>query len=104
MKKIKFSKLGKDVFLSSFLLGTLLLLVFLITKAYYLLVIGFYFVITTAIVNMLVLLHELIEFLNDIPNKKASGNSVLLLMINIPVTIFYLFIIFNFGLSIFHSQ
>ncbi|MBB6371905.1 hypothetical protein [Chryseobacterium shigense] len=104
MKKIKFSKLGRDVFLSSFLLGTLLLLVFLITKAYYLLVIGFYFVVTTAIVNMLVLLHELIEFLNDIPNKKASGNSVLLLLMNIPVTILYLLIIFNFGLSMFHSQ
>ncbi len=93
MKKVEFSKLGRIVFLSSFLSGMLLLLFFLVTNAYYLIVIGFYFVLAVAVVNMLVLFHELIEFLNDISNKKASGNSVLLLLFNIPVTILYLYII-----------
>lgn len=87
--------LGRNTFLISFLSGTLLLLSYLITKADFLLIFGFYFVVITAVVNMLVLLYELLEFLTDISDKKSSGNSVLLLLVNIPITILYLFIIFN---------
>ncbi|NML70251.1 hypothetical protein HHL23_10625 [Chryseobacterium sp. RP-3-3] len=95
MKEIKYSTLGRNTFLTSFLAGTLLLIVYLITKAHFLLIFGFYFVIIAAVANMLVLLYELLEFLTDIPDKKSSGNSVLLLLVNIPITILYLFIIFN---------
>lgn len=95
MKEIKYSTLGRNTFLTSFLSGTLLLILYLITKADFLLILGFYFVIIAAVVNMLVLLYELLEFLTDISDKKSSGNSVLLLLVNIPITILYLFIIFN---------
>ncbi|KXH82731.1 hypothetical protein [Chryseobacterium kwangjuense] len=94
MKKVKYTSLGRNTFLISFLSGTLLLITYLITKADVLLLIGFYFVIIAAVVNMLILLYELIEFLNGLPDKKASGNSVLLLLVNIPVTMLYLYIVF----------
>ncbi|MCT2408146.1 hypothetical protein NZD88_11395 [Chryseobacterium antibioticum] len=95
MKEIKYSTLGRNTFLTSFLSGTLLLILYLITKADFLLILGFYFVIITAVVNMLVLLYELLEFLTDISDKKSSGNSVLLLLVNIPITMLYMFIILN---------
>jgi hypothetical protein len=33
--------------------------------------------------------------LNHISKKKSSGNSVLLLLINIPITVLYIYIILN---------
>jgi hypothetical protein len=94
MKKIKCSALGRNVFLGSFLTGTFLLVMFLITKADLLTILGFYFVIAAAVVNIIVLLYELLVFLTDASNHKPSGNSVLLLLLNIPVTLLYLFIVY----------
>jgi len=61
-------------------------------------VFGFYYVIIAAVINLLVLLYELMEFLTHITDKKSSGNSVLLLLINIPVTILYIGILIDFKL------
>ncbi|WP_343612167.1 hypothetical protein [Chryseobacterium oranimense] len=95
MKTIKFSKTGRTTFWISFLSGSFLLVSYLISRADFLLITGFYFVIIAAVINMLVLLYELLEFLNNTSEKKSSGNSVLLLLINIPVTVLYIFIILN---------
>ncbi|REC46276.1 hypothetical protein DRF67_14905 [Chryseobacterium pennipullorum] len=65
------------------------------TKEDWLLISGFYYVMITAVVNMLILLYELIEYLNDVSGKKQSGNSVLLLLVNIPVSIGYFYIFMN---------
>lgn len=93
MKKIKYTAFGRNTFLTSFLSGTLLLICFLITKAEVLMVFGFYFVIITAVVNFLILLYELLEFLTHTSDKKTSGNSVLLLLVNIPITVLYMVIL-----------
>ena len=98
MNKLKFSTLGRNTFLISFLSGTLLLVSYLITGADFLVISGFYFVIIAAVVNIFILLYELLEFLTHIPDRKSSGNSVLLLLVNIPVTILYICILFDFGL------
>lgn len=94
MTTTKFST-GRITFWTSFLLGSFLLVSYLITRADFLLISGFYFVMIAAVINMLVLLYELLEFLNNTSEKKSSGNSVLLLLVNIPVTILYIFIILN---------
>ncbi|WP_165851807.1 hypothetical protein [Chryseobacterium pennipullorum] len=95
MRTIQFSPLGRRTFLTSFLLGTFLLITFWMTKEDWLLISGFYYVMITAVVNMLILLYELIEYLNDVSGKKQSGNSVLLLLVNIPVSIGYFYIFMN---------
>ncbi len=70
MGKIKFSPLGKKTFLISFLLGTSLLLLFWITKAEFLVILGFYYVVIAAVVNLLITLYELMEYLSDVSEKK----------------------------------
>ncbi|SIR16242.1 MULTISPECIES: hypothetical protein [Chryseobacterium] len=96
MRKIKFSPLGAKTFLISFLLGTLLLLLFWITKAEFLVIFGFYYVVIAAVVNLLIILYELMEYLSDISGKKRNGNSVLLLLLNVPVALIYLVLYFEF--------
>lgn len=98
MKKIQYSTVGRNTFLTSLLSGTLLFISYVITEADFLLILGFYFVVIAAVVNLLVLLYELLEFLTDVTDKKSSGNSVLLLLLNIPITILYLLILFNYNL------
>lgn len=98
MRNMKCSALGRNTFLISFLSGTLLLVAYMITKADFLPILGFYFLIIAAIVNMLILLYELLEFLTDVSDRRTSGNSVILLLVNVPITILYLFIVFNLNL------
>ncbi|MCD9619305.1 hypothetical protein [Chryseobacterium gleum] len=96
MGKIKFSPLGEKTFLISFLLGTSLLLLFWITRAEFLMIFGFYYVMIAAVVNLIITLYELMEFLSDISGKKKNGNSVLLLLLNIPIALIYFIVYFEF--------
>jgi len=96
MRKIKFSPLGEKTFLISFLLGTSLLLLFWITRAEFLVIFGFYYVVIAAVINLLITLYELMEYLSDISEKKSNGNSVLLLLLNIPIALIYLTLYFEF--------
>ncbi|WP_276966194.1 hypothetical protein [Chryseobacterium sp.] len=96
MRKIKFSPLGAKTFLISFLLGTSLLLLFWITKAEFLVILGFYYVVIAAVVNLLIILYELMEYLSDISGKKRNGNSVILMLLNVPVALIYLVLYFEF--------
>ncbi|MGH1520691.1 hypothetical protein [Chryseobacterium sp. JK1] len=96
MKKIQFSPLGEKTFLISFLAGSSLLFLYWITKANFLVIVGFYYVIIAAVVNLLILLYELMEFLGNISEKKSSGNSVLLMLVNIPIVLVYLNLFFSF--------
>lgn len=95
MKKKLYSTLGWNTFLISFVSGTFLLATYLITKADFLIISGFYFVLIAAVVNLLILFYELLEFLTNFPDKKSSGRSVLLLLINIPVTMLYIYIVIS---------
>ncbi|WP_336964405.1 hypothetical protein [Chryseobacterium contaminans] len=96
MENIKFSTAGKYTFVISLGVGTFLFLLFLITGNDLLLVYGFMYVIFAILVNVTVLVCELLVFLMDISERKDSGNSVLLLLANIPIAILYLLVIFNF--------
>ncbi|WPO90462.1 hypothetical protein [Chryseobacterium sp. HR92] len=96
MGKVKFSPLGEKTFLISFLSGTSLMLLFWITKADVLIILGFYYVLIAAVANLLITLYELMEYLSDVSEKKSNGNSVLLLLLNIPITFLYLTLFFNF--------
>ncbi|HAO28387.1 MAG TPA: hypothetical protein DCQ68_13475 [Chryseobacterium indologenes] len=104
MGTIKFSLLGKRTFLISFWLGTLLLVAFWMTNAEWLAIVGFYYLIIVAIANFMILLHELLEYLNDVSEKKSSGNSVLLLLVNIPIAFGYFYLFLHIVTSSFNSS
>ncbi|SDJ89054.1 hypothetical protein [Chryseobacterium jejuense] len=97
MENIEFSATGKYTFLISFGLGTFLFILFIITQNEFLLLSGFIYVIIAILVNVIVLLYELLAFLLDVSEEKSSGNSVLLLLSNIPIAAIYLLIIINFS-------
>lgn len=96
MKNIKFSAIGRNLFLISFLCGTAILLGFYITKSWFFVWLGFYYIIISCIVNLIVFFSELLTFITDIADKKSHGNSSLLLLLNIPVAILYFFIFIKF--------
>ncbi|AZA79191.1 hypothetical protein EG347_17595 [Chryseobacterium sp. G0186] len=96
MENIKFSSTGKYTFMISFILGNLLFLIFLISRSEFLLLFGFAYVMIAIVVNTIVLLYELARYLGVISEEKASGNSVLLLLANIPIALIYLLILFKF--------
>ncbi|MFZ4931991.1 hypothetical protein [Chryseobacterium sp. Mn2064] len=96
MKKIQFSPLGEKTFLISFLAGSSLLFLYWITMANFLVIVGFYYVVIAAVANLLILLYELMVFLGNVSEKKSSGNSVLLMLVNIPIVLVYLNLFFSF--------
>ena len=99
MGKIKFSRLGKITFLTSFLAGTLLLILFLLTKEGILITAGLYYIMMAFVINLLIALYELVEYITDTSGKKSSGNSVLLMLANIPVAIGYYYFVCSIILS-----
>ena len=95
MNTIKFSSEGKMAFYFSFVLGTLLLISFLLTKSETVLIVGFYYVLAAAVINMIIFFHELIFFISNIPDNKAHGNSAVLILLNIPISIIYFLAVIN---------
>ncbi|GAE66389.1 hypothetical protein CIN01S_15_01180 [Chryseobacterium indologenes NBRC 14944] len=74
------------------------------TNAEWLAIVGFYYLIIVAIANFMILLHELLEYLNDVSEKKSSGNSVLLLLVNIPIAFGYFYLFLHIVTSSFNSS
>lgn len=95
MEGLKFSPVGKNFFLISWIIGTVILFLFLITKSWFFVLLGFYYIVIAIIVNTVVFCSELVTFLMDISDKKSHGNSALLILFNIPIGIFYFFIFIN---------
>ena len=95
MRTIEFSSIGKYTFFISFFIGTFLMITFVLTRSNILMICVFYYTMIAAAINIGVALSELIAYLNNVSEKKNSGNSALLLLVNIPVTLIYLSIVFN---------
>ena len=93
MKNIRFSRVGKVTFYLSFLLGTMILISFILTKSEESVMAGLGFVLIAAVVNISVFFIGFLTFITDIADKKAHGNSALLLLMNIPIAVAY-FLIF----------
>ncbi|KAA0126047.1 hypothetical protein FY557_19390 [Chryseobacterium sp. SN22] len=95
MGNIRFSTEGKTVFYLSFALGTLILISFLLTKSEVLLTIGFYYVLTAAVINIIVFFYEFVSFISNITDNKPHGNSAVLMLLNIPISIVYFLAVIN---------
>ncbi len=95
MGNITFSTEGKTTFYLSFALGTLILISFLLTKSEVLLTIGFYYVLAAAVINVIVFFYEFVAFISNIADNKPHGNSAVLLLLNIPISIVYFLAVIN---------
>ncbi|UZT96911.1 hypothetical protein ODZ84_17050 [Chryseobacterium fluminis] len=95
MEKLKFSATGKNTFLISWIIGTVILLLYVLTKSWILVWAGFYYVLAAAIINMIIFFHELLAFVIDVADHKPHGNSALLILLNVPIAALYFLIFFN---------
>lgn len=81
----------------SFYFGTLLLLLYKITPADSLVVIGIYYIISAAIVNGLMLILLAINAITHYGDYKENLLTTLGLLANIPITYGYIAIVFNYS-------
>lgn len=88
------NKFGRRAALYSFLIGTLFLVVYLIFKIEIIILPAFYFVFLAAICNMLLLLVLIIHLFIE-KNKKEYLTTIGIVLANIPITLFYLGLVFN---------
>ena len=95
MENIKFSTEGKTAFYFSFAIGSILLISFLLTREKWLLTIGFYYVLAAAVINIIIFFYECICFLSNMADNKPHGNSAVLMLLNIPVSIIYFLAVIN---------
>ena len=88
-------KLAIIVFIISFLLGTLLFLIYITTKNENLLFTGLLFVLAATFFNCLILLKLIYLLITSKNHKLYLLVRIGIVCLNIPITIIYLNIIFN---------
>lgn len=80
--------------LGSFLFGSLWLLSYKITHADPMLVIGLYYTISAVIINAFMLLFLIVNAIAQYKDYKENILTILILLINIPITNWYMEIVF----------
>lgn len=78
----------------SFCMGTLLLLLFKITQAEFLMILGYYYIFLAAFVNILMLIFLAINAITHYSDYKENLPTILGLLANIPITILYIELVF----------
>ena len=73
----------------SFLIGTLLLLTFYLSKSIEIAVLGFFYVCITALLNGGLLIRLIFEWINQKQVRYEISKVIALILINIPVAILY---------------
>lgn len=93
-KIIEDGKLARIVALGSFLIGTLILVVFEITNASILIYIGFIYVLIALFLNFVLFVNLVYNLFIYTKMYAFQIGNIALLLLNIPITLFYLHIIF----------
>ncbi len=89
--------LGKRLAYYSALIGTLMLIINLISDSFFLMIIGAVFTLGAAIVNFFVLAIILIELICDQTSWRNTVATIICMLLNIPLVIIYLLIISYFN-------
>ncbi|WP_438422390.1 hypothetical protein [Aquimarina macrocephali] len=79
----------------SFLLGTLLLLFFLISQSSIVLDIGLFYVIIASVLNIIVFVGLITNAIINYQYYKENLTTIILVILNIPITIGYIIIVAN---------
>jgi hypothetical protein len=85
--------IGKKVALYSAVIGTLLLVSYLISKDNLLIKIGFTYILFAILINIFILLVLFIALFLHVAHWKNIVATIICVLLNIPLTIFYLTII-----------
>jgi hypothetical protein len=94
-KIISDGNLAKLLALLSFSIGTLFLVLFCITRNEIIIIIGFYYVITAILFNSIVFINLIFNLIVYKTMYWFQLKSTFILLINIPITLLYLKIVFQ---------
>jgi cellulose synthase/poly-beta-1,6-N-acetylglucosamine synthase-like glycosyltransferase len=89
----KHIKLGKYLALFSFLLGTLILVIYFFTSSFWIAYIGCSFIIFVGLINLGVFSAILFKAFNEQENKRKFFKTCGLMLLNIPIVLFYFWIV-----------
>jgi hypothetical protein len=87
------NRFGLFTALISFIIGTLLLIVFYFTNSYSLSIFGIFFIAIAGIINLGVLIKVLINLINDKENRKKHILTSGVMILNVPIAILYFYIV-----------
>ncbi|MGV8944949.1 MAG: hypothetical protein ACOH1N_00845 [Lutibacter sp.] len=87
------NKIGIYTTLTSFLIGTLLLLFFYFTNSNEIAGFGIYFIIVAGIINLIIIALLLAEILTDKDNRKRNLKTSRIMLLNIPVLVLYFYFV-----------
>jgi hypothetical protein len=87
------NRFGLFTALISFIIGTILLIVFYLTNSYSLSIFGIFFIAIAGIINLGVLIKVLINLINDKENRKKHILTSAVMISNIPIAILYFYIV-----------
>lgn len=92
--KYKINYIAILLAIGSFCIGTMLLLLFKITQAEILMILGYFYIFLAAFINMLMLLSLVINAIIHFSDYKENLLTILGVLANIPITILYFDIVF----------
>ncbi|MBB6238196.1 hypothetical protein HDC90_002825 [Pedobacter sp. AK013] len=88
-------RVGQKTAVYSFAFGTTILLIFLLSKYTPLVAVGLYYVLAASVINVLILLTLLIQFLYYKEHRKKILVTITIMLLNIPISLLYFFIVIN---------
>lgn len=92
MKTERYIKLGRQTALISLFLGTCIFGLYFLTSTFELLIIGYVFIAVTGLLNVILLIAIIIKAYKDKENRKKLIKTSGLMLLNIPVMLFYCWI------------
>ncbi|MDI9256703.1 hypothetical protein [Flavobacterium sedimenticola] len=93
-KQSNYDRFPTYIALGSFLIGTLMLLFYLLFPTTPIwIILGFYYVMIAAVVNGTVVLHLVYRFCFEPKNRELLCIKILLLLANIPIAVLYFYIV-----------
>ncbi|NHN24165.1 hypothetical protein FIA58_000620 [Flavobacterium jejuense] len=92
-KIIEDGKLARILALGSFSIGTLILIIFKITKSDILFIIGFYYVVIALFLNFILFVNLVYNLFIYTKMYAFQFGNIALLLLNIPIALFYLQIV-----------
>ena len=102
--KQNINRKGLAVAIFSFLLGTLILLLYLITSAEALLVGGLFYVMIAFVLNSITLIGLIGNAIINRQYYKENLTTILIFLVNIPIAIGYVMLIMHYPFSLFPSN
>jgi len=90
------NRVGKWVAILSFIIGTIFLRMSFILKVEDIVMPAFFYVVMAAAVNIIIVIILIVDAFKDKENRQKYLETVVIMLLNIPIVALYLFVVFNF--------